>query len=178
MERATKAQRAGSMPAGGRREEADDPSSEGDPRPIQGYVALLAVYAGATASLVVALRNRRQRLDPMGVKDLVLLGLATQHLSRLITKDSVLSPVRKPFTRFAGPAGQGEVNEEVVGSGFRQALGELISCPFCIAQWVATALVAGSVAAPELTQATVAVLAAAQVSDYLQLGYGALRKVA
>lgn len=45
------------------------------------------------------------------------MALATAHLSRLITKDSVTSVLRAPFARFEEPAGEGEVNEEAVGSG-------------------------------------------------------------
>ena len=107
---------------------------------------------------------------------LVLYALATEHLSRVITKDSVTSVLRAPFTRFKEPAGEGEVNEEVVGQGARHAIGELLTCPFCAAQWVATGLVAGSVAAPTLTTAVISVSAAARASDYLQLLYGVLRE--
>ena len=104
------------------------------------------------------------------------MGLATAHLSRLITKDSVTSVLRVPFARFEEPAGEGEVNEEVVGHGFRHALGELLTCPFCAAQWVATGLVAGRAAAPNLTAAVVSVSAVARLSDYLQLLYGLARQ--
>ena len=38
-------------------------------------------------------------------------------MSRLIAKDSVTSPVRRPFVEFEGPAGEGEVNEQVIGKG-------------------------------------------------------------
>lgn len=86
------------------------------------------------------------------------------------------APFRAPFTEFDEPAGQGEVNEEVVGTGLRHAVGELLTCPFCVAQWMATALVAAGVAAPQLTTAAVSVCAVARDSDYLQLTYGLLRK--
>lgn len=73
---------------------------------------MISVYAALVGALVVALRRRRGTIEPSGVKDLLLLGLANLHLSRLITKDSVSSVVRSPFTRFVAPAGEGEVNEE------------------------------------------------------------------
>jgi hypothetical protein len=68
------------------------------------------------------------------------------------------------------------VNEEVIGSGPRQAIGELLTCPFCLDQWVTTGLVAGSVAAPTLTTAVISVSALARTADYLHLLYGLLRK--
>ena len=136
---------------------------------------MMSVYGALTGATVVALRNRRERVRTPRAMELALLALATQHLSRLISKDGVTAPLRAPFTEFEGPAGAGEVNERVVGTGLRHAVGELLSCPFCLAQWVATALVAGEVGAPRLGAAAVTTLAVAQMSDYLQLGYAALR---
>jgi hypothetical protein len=52
----------------------------------------------------------------------------------------------------------------------------LLTCPFCVAQWVATGLIAGSVAAPSLTTAVVSISAAARLSDYFQLLYAFCRE--
>lgn len=146
-----------------------------DPRPVGGYAALLGTYGLGTAVAVWHLRSRRQAVDRLDLRRLVILALATQHVSRLITKDSVTAPLRAPFTRFVEAAGEGEVNEEVARAGLAHAIGELLTCPYCIAQWVATALVAGVVAAPELTEGFAAVCALARVSDYLQLAYEHLK---
>lgn len=108
--------------------------------------------------------------------EFVLYALAAEHISRLISKDSVTSPVRRPFTEFKEPAGEGEVSEEVIGNGPRHAIGELLTCPFCLDQWVTTGLVAGSVGAPTLTTAVVSVSALAWTADYLHLLYGLLRE--
>ena len=131
------------------------------------------IFAGA---LALGLRSRKSGIRQLSFKDLLLLALATEHLSRLITKDSVTAPLRAPFTEFDEPAGEGEVNEEVVGTGLRHAVGELVTCPFCLAQWLATALVAGGLIAPQLTTAAISVSAVARASDYLQLTYGLLRQ--
>jgi hypothetical protein len=147
-----------------------------DPRPLKGHAGLLASYAVLAGAVTLGLRRKEFRLKALRPMDLVLYGLATEHLSRTITKDSVTAVLRSPFARFKEPAGEGEVNEEVIGTGVRHAIGELITCPFCLAQWVATGLIAGSVAAPALTTAVVSVSAAARVSDYLDLMYGLLRK--
>jgi len=146
-----------------------------DPRPLEGHAGLLASYAVLAGAVALGLRRKESRLKSLGPMDLVLYGLATEHLSRTLTKDSVTAVLRSPFARFKEPAGEGEVNEEVIGTGARHAIGELITCPFCLAQWVATGLIAGSVAAPALTTAVVSVSAAARVSDYLDLAYGLLR---
>jgi hypothetical protein len=144
--------------------------------PLGGFAGILMSYGALSGSLALALRKKQSRVRPLDPMSLVLYALATEHLSRLITKDSVTLVMRAPFTRFKGPAGEGEVNEEVVGHGARHAIGELLTCPFCASQWVATGLVAGSVAAPSLTTAVISVSAAARASDYLQLLYGALRE--
>lgn len=146
-----------------------------DPRPLEGHAGILASYAVLAGAITLGLRRRQSGLRALGPMDLVLYALATEHLSRTITKDSVTAVLRRPFARFKEPAGEGEVNEEVVGHGARHAVGELITCPFCLAQWVATGLIAGSVAAPALTTAVVSVSAAARASDYLDLVYGVLR---
>jgi hypothetical protein len=124
----------------------------------------------------VGLRKRSADVRPLSWRNLVLYGLATEHLSRVLTKDAVTSVLRAPFTEFKSAAGEGEVNEEVVGHGEQHAIGELLTCPFCVAQWVATGLVAGSVAAPSLTTAVVSISAAARLSDYLQLLYAFCRE--
>jgi hypothetical protein len=146
-----------------------------DPRPLSGYAALLGSYSVGALAAAWRLRDRRQAFARLDLRRLAVLALATQHLSRLITKDSITAPLRAPFTRFVEATGEGEVNEEVVGRGLRRAIGELLTCPYCIGQWVASALLAGMVAAPELTEGFAAACALARVSDYLQLAYDSLK---
>ena len=93
---------------------------------------------------------------------------------RLLAKDAVTSPVRAPFTEFDGPEGPAEVSEEVRGEGLRHAVGELVSCPFCLAPWLGGAYVAGLVAAPRATRTFAALFAVVGVSDLGQQAYGHL----
>jgi hypothetical protein len=137
----------------------------------------LAAYATLSGFLTLALRGRKSQVARLQPLDLLLYGLATEHISSIITKDSVTAVLRSPFTKFKEPAREGEVNEDVIGTGIRHAIGELVTCPFCAAQWVATGLIAGSLAAPNATTALVSVSAAARASDYLRLAYGWLRKI-
>ena len=89
----------------------------------------------------------------------------------------VTSPLRAPFTHYEEPAGDGELNESVRGHGVRHAVGELISCPFCLAVWIATALTGGMVLAPRLTRAACVVMTAVAAADTLQLGYDAAKQL-
>lgn len=148
-----------------------------DPRPLGGYTLLMSLYALLVGAISLVLRRRGHRFRRVEPFELALYALATQRLARLVTKDAVTSPLRRPFTRFVGAAGEGEVNEEVVGRGLRHAVGEMLTCPFCAGQWVATALFAGAIAAPEATVAGASALAIAQVADVLQVGYAKLREV-
>jgi hypothetical protein len=153
---------------------------EGDAdRPLGGYLAALGTYAGTVGVLAgTALLRRRRLPDRFTLGDTALLSIATHKMSRLLAKDAVLSPLRAPFTRFEGSAGDGELNESVRDEhGVRHAFGELLSCPFCLAVWIATALVGGAVLAPRLTRAAEVVMTAVAASDFLQLVYDAAKKL-
>jgi hypothetical protein len=52
----------------------------------------------------------------------------------------------------------------------------LVTCPFCLGQWVATGFVGGFLFAPRVTRVVAATFTAAAVSDVLQVGYGAATK--
>ena len=51
------------------------------------------------------------------------------------------------------------------------AVGELVTCPFCLAQWVATGLAFGFVLAPRASRFAAGVLSAISAADALQLAY-------
>src|SRR5205807_1092615 len=82
-------------------------------------------------------------------------------LSRRLAKDPVTSPIRAPFTRATGVSGPAELAEEVQGGGLRRAVGELLTCPFCLDQWVATAFVCGLTVAPRATRLVAATFTSA-----------------
>lgn len=141
-------------------------------RPLQGYLTVLGAYGSVTAGLAVLARalgkSVPERLD---LGDTLLLSVATHKASRLLAKDAVTSPLRAPFVRYEEPAGEGELNESVPGHGTSHAVGELVTCPFCLAVWIATAMAAGMVFAPRFTRLAATVLTAVTASDVLQLGY-------
>jgi len=139
-----------------------------------------AFGALATSLAGAAKVTGRPAPDRLSVGDVALLSIATHKLSRLLAKDAVTSPLRAPFARYAEPAGAAELNEEVRdhGSSVRHGIGELITCPFCLAVWVATGLAGGLVLAPRLTRLAAATLTATAVSDFLQMAYDIAKKAA
>jgi hypothetical protein len=146
----------------------------GQQRPLGGYITLIGVFTAASAGALLALRAADRPLpERLQARDIVLVGVATHKLSRLIAKDKATSFLRAPFTRFQESSGHGEVEEEPRGSGLRLAVGELLVCPYCLSQWLATALTLGLVAAPRFTRLVSAVFVAYTLSDFLQLAYRA-----
>jgi uncharacterized protein DUF1360 len=141
-------------------------------RPLGGYAMVMGVFPAAVGAVTFLGRFRGARLpDRFGTQDIVLLGVATHKACRLLAKDAATSPLRAPFTRYEEPAGDGEVNESVRGTGVQHAIGELLTCPFCLAVWVASGLIAGLVIAPRGTRLVLTALTAVAGSDVLQLVY-------
>jgi hypothetical protein len=148
-------------------------------RPLEGYVAAMATYGAFAAVVLMAAASRRADApDRIPLVDIALTGIATHKLTRIISKDSVTSPLRAPFTRYREPGGPAEVMEDVRGTGVRHAVGELVTCPFCLSPWIATALTGGLVIAPRFTRAVTAVFSAVAVSDHLQLTYARQQQAA
>jgi hypothetical protein len=146
---------------------------DGEQRPLGGYLVTLSTYTGLVSALT-ALAKLTGRRPPVRVplSDILVLGIATHRLSRTLAKDSVMSPLRAPFTRYEEPTGASELREDVTGeSGVQHAFGELVSCPFCLGVWVATAFSAGIVFAPRLTRLVAGTFTVIAVSDFLQLAY-------
>ena len=142
-------------------------------RPLGGYLAIMAGY-GALMAGAAALLARSNRLpDGLRASDAVLLSVATHKLSRTLAKDAVASPLRAPFTTFKGAAGPGEVNEDVRGEGAQKAAGELVSCPFCLDQWVASAFAVGLAVAPRFTRFMAGTFAVRAGADFLHFAYAA-----
>jgi hypothetical protein len=150
-------------------------------RPLDGYVVTMGAFSVLAGSLVAAVKvTGRPVPERPAVGDVVLISLATHKLSRILAKDSVTSPLRAPFTRYTESGGSAELNEEVRddGSSVRHSIGELMTCPFCLAMWVATGLTGGLVLAPRLTRLASTTLTAVAVSDFLQMAYSIAKEKA
>src|SRR2546423_1592623 len=103
--------------------------------------------------------------------DLAMLGIATHKLSRIISKDRITGIVRAPFVSYIRSAGHGEVEEEPRGRGMQRGIGQLLSCPYCMAPWCATALAFGFIFAPRVTRLFAGILASVAASDCLHKIY-------
>ena len=151
--------------------------TNGEPRPLAADLGAMGVYMGlvsaAAAAVRVAGKELPERIPP---GDAALLTVATFRLARRIAKDPVTAPLRAPFVRFEGPSGHAEVAEEVrEHGGVKHAVGELLTCPFCLAQWVGTGFVFGYVAAPKATRLAALTMTMVAGSDVLQFVYDAIQ---
>ncbi len=156
------------------RARGDAAAYRGDnPRPLGGYLAVLAIYTVLVAATAAVAGVTGRRLpDRWRIQDLVLVTLGTHKLSRTVAKDAVTSPLRAPFARYTETGGPAEVNEEVRRDGaLRHSLGELLTCPFCLDMWAATAFVVGLLFAPRLTRLVAGGFSAVAGADFLQLAY-------
>ena len=143
-----------------------------DDEPLAGRITLMGTFAASVAAAtLVARAGGRSAPERPHPADVVMTGVATHKLSRLLTKAKVTSVVRAPFTELEGPAGKGEVNERPRGRGLQRAIGELLVCPYCVGQWISAGFAAGLVISPRATRLVAAAYSAQAIADFLQLAY-------
>lgn len=165
--------------AGALKEAIEQPFAEysDEERPLWPYTVLSGTFvAGLSGLLIAGKRSRGELPERIDAADLVLLGIASHKMSRLLTKDKVAAFLRAPFVEYQGSAGAGEVEERPRGTGVRRALGELLVCPYCMGEWVAGGLVGGLLVRPRLTRTLASVMAVRAISDFLQAAYLAAEK--
>jgi hypothetical protein len=151
-----------------------------NPRPLGGYVAVLILYTALVAVTTVAAAVTGRKLpERWRLQDLITVSMGTHKLSRTLTKDAVTSPLRAPFSYYAGTGGPAEVQEESRQSGqLRHTLGELLTCPFCLDMWVATGFAIGLIFAPRFTRLIAGSFTALAGADFLQLAYAIAQRSA
>src|SRR3954452_25049827 len=162
-----RAHQAGSPPQAKSQNGTGDPT---EPRErLAPYLLLTGTYAVTLGAFLWHFRDRLP--EDISPRDLALLGVASHKTSRAIAKDKVTAPLRAPFTEHEGEAGPGELEESPRGTGVQHTVGELMICPFCLDQWVATGYAAGLVLAPRANRFVASVMATVAISDFLQIGY-------
>lgn len=156
-----------------------DPSgtagSSAQPRradPSAGHITLLAAYT-AVVGLGAATVGRRPFTVPTPT-DVVLIGLATFKLSRLVTKEPVTQPLRAPFVE--GDPGPGD-EPAPAGGPLRRAVGELLTCPFCVSVWIASLGTLAYAAAPRASRLAASGLTSMAVADASQYALAGLRRL-
>ncbi|MDQ3812483.1 MAG: DUF1360 domain-containing protein [Armatimonadota bacterium] len=152
--------------------ESEAERSESEDRPIAAYPAILGVYAAMVAACLLATKKQGDTLpEHIEWGDILLLGVTTHKVSRVLTKDLITSPLRAPFTEHEELTGFGEVRERPVGQGLQRAVGQLLTCPGCMGQWVATAYAFGLVFNPRVTRLLGSIFTGVTVADFLHMAF-------
>ena len=121
------------------------------------FVALLGTFA---ARLIPSART----LTPAPY-DLLMLGLASFRIGRMLAYEGVAEPLREPFTQTqADESGAGQT-VVAAGQGVRFALGQLLSCPICNGTWVAAGLVYGLHLMPRPTRLLLTIMSTVGVAQ-------------
>ena len=150
---------------------------DGGEEPLPSYAALAGLFNLILAVfLLIARKTGRPIPERIETKDVVLLGVATHKLSMLVAQDAVTSPLRAPFTELQEKESPKSVDEKPRGQGLRRSIGELVTCKFCVGQWVASFFTYGLVFAPAVTRLVASIFAIVALSDHLHQTYKALMK--
>ena len=150
---------------------------DGGEEPLPSYAALAGLFNLILAVvLLIARKSGRQIPERVETRDIALLGVATHKLSMLVAQDAVTSPLRAPFTEMQEKQSPKNVDEKPRGKGVRRSIGELITCKFCVGQWVASFFTYGLVFAPAVTRLVASIFAIVALSDHLHQTYKALMK--
>ena len=146
--------------------------------PLGAYSTLTALF-GAGVLGVIAWSSSRGRLPRrVSARDTLLIGVATHKLARLIAKERVTQTIRAPFTE-EKPVGLSPSKRVEVarGSGMRKAVGQLLTCPYCLAPWIAGGLLAAFTVSPPAARLVASLFSAVAVSDVATHAYQTLMKV-
>jgi hypothetical protein len=98
------------------------------------------------AGLALLVR-RRDSTPTVEARDVIVLAAATNKLACLGTQEKVTEPLRAPLTEPVEEP-DGTRHEPPHRRGARRAVGELVTCPFCLSVWIATALTGALILAP------------------------------
>lgn len=140
----------------------------------EAYLGLMSCFAGGLI-LYGAARRRNDHIErPLSWSDMLLLGVATHKISRIIAQDRVTSPIRAPFEE------NGHEPEAVspvlvthpVLQSFRNSVGELLTCPYCLAPWVSLTLHLTHFRFPQLSREVGSIFAVVSISDFINRAYG------
>ena len=130
--------------------------------PLPEYATLTTVFASVLGGFLLLARGRLP--ERVGWGDVARIGLASYKVGRLIAKDEVTKFVRAPVTR-------DEEASEPEPQGWPRALGELVTCPYCVGLWIAAGFSYALVLFPRETRFVTALFGAQAVADFLNAGY-------
>ncbi len=142
--------------------------------PLGSYAGLVGLFGLGLGALLWRARRSEKAPDRVHPGDAVAMGVATHELTRIITKDWVTAPLRAPFVEYEESLSGGEVRESSRGRGLTRAIGDLLTCPYCTAPWVALGMIAGYLEATRATRIVASLFGVAALSSWLNRAFDRL----
>lgn len=131
----------------------------------EGRALKLTLIATFLSALGVAGARRGWSDRFPNVLELGLMGMAAHRIGRMVAFEGVAEPIRAPFTATVPDDSGADDTVVAQGRGVRWVLGELMSCPTCVATWAALGLSIGRLILPGPTRFAVQVLGIAEVAE-------------
>jgi Protein of unknown function (DUF1360) len=135
--------------------------------PYPEYAALTGAFGAVLGCFLLLARGRLP--ERIGFGDVARIGLSSYKIGRLVAKDEVTSWVRVPVTR-------DEEATEPKPEGPARALGELLTCPYCVGVWTAAGLSYALVLFPRETRVVTTIFSAQALADFLNAAFVKLQK--
>jgi Protein of unknown function (DUF1360) len=138
------------------------------------YSILSSVFLSMFGAFALHQRRTREefKLRPF---ELIQLAFAAYRLGRMVAYDKVFETYRLPFAKtIPDPTGAGDTTAPR-GTGARQALGELITCPICAGTWISAGLVYALQLFPNAARAFLAIFSAIGIAEFLDAATEALQ---
>lgn len=145
----------------------DQPLELGGESPYPAYKLLSFTFNGALLLVATSKAAKRTFVAPMGLGDFALTAAAAHKLAQIISGERVTMYIRSPFTWQKDEGKGGERKEIPKEHGIHRAIGELLTCPYCLAPWISGTLIAGHIFFPVQTRVITTVFAATAAADWL-----------
>lgn len=140
--------------------------------PLGAYATLVGVFSSIFAVFLLLTRLTGRTLpERISLADLALLGTAAHKMSWLVSNASVTSFIRAPVTELQEVKSPTNLDEEPRGDGLQKALGNLLTCQFCLGMWVTAFFSYGLVLLPRTTRFIAGMFSILTVSDFLHQTY-------
>jgi hypothetical protein len=144
----------------------------GEEVPIGAYATLVGVFSSIFALFLLLTRlTGRELPERIQLADLALLGTASHKLSHLMSNASVTSFIRAPVTELQEVKSPTKLDEEPRGDGLQKALGNLLTCQFCLGMWVTAFFSYGLVLRPRTTRFVAGMFSILTISDFMHQTY-------
>lgn len=114
------------------------------------------------STLAIATSLRELSLSPC---EWVMLGLAIVRCGRMIAFELIMEPWRSTVAKTVEHAHAGMTTEPKYDSGWRQSLGQLVTCPICAGTWSALVLIVGLLFWPSLFHVLIILLSAVELGE-------------